>query len=386
MDHGIAARLAARIRREGPIPFDAYMEAALYDPDEGFFVSGGAGRAEGHFLTSPEVGSLFGALMARAVDAWWRDLGQPDPYVVVDAGAGRGQLARDVLRARPACAAALRYVMVERSRRLRECQREHLDVEPAEDALGPAMRMGKDDEPEPVAGVGPIVTALDGLPAGPVSGAVVANELLDNLPFRVVERGSDGWCEVRVGLGEGGGFVEMVVPAEPGLAREAEAVFAGVEVGTRGPVQTGIAEWLHACGRMLNRGLVAAIDHGAEAAEVAARGPDGWVRTYRGHERGGSPLEAPGTQDITADVVLETLRQCARHEGFDVVEETTQAHWLRRLGIAELVDEGRETWRERAHLGDLEALRGRSYVTEAEALLDPLGLGAHRVVILAKAV
>ncbi|TMK87491.1 MAG: class I SAM-dependent methyltransferase, partial [Actinobacteria bacterium] len=51
--------------------------------------------------------------MARALDDWWRDMGEPDPYVVVEAGAGAGTLARHVLDAQPRCAPALRYVLVE---------------------------------------------------------------------------------------------------------------------------------------------------------------------------------------------------------------------------------------------------------------------------------
>jgi len=104
----IRARLHERIRREGPITFAAYMEAALYHEPDGFFArGGGAGRAGADFVTSPEVGSLFGALVARALDRSWLDLGAPDPFVVVEAGAGRGRLAADVLRAEPACAPAL---------------------------------------------------------------------------------------------------------------------------------------------------------------------------------------------------------------------------------------------------------------------------------------
>jgi hypothetical protein len=60
--------------------------------------------------------------------------------------------------------------------------------------------------------------------------------------------------------------------------------------------------------------------------------------------------------------------------------DTTQADWLRAHGIDDLVAEGRRTWAERAHVGDLAALAARSRIGEAEALLDPAGLGAFRVV------
>ena len=65
---------------------------------------------------------------------------------------------------------------------------------------------------------------------------------------------------------------------------------------------------------------------------------------------------------------------CARR-----ASRSRQADWLAEHGIDELVDEGRRVWSDRAPVADLEALRARSRVSEAEALLDPTGLGAFRV-------
>ena len=105
---GLASRLADRIARHGPLSYEAFIEAALYDEMDGFFASGGVAGRGGDFLTSPEVGPLFGAVLARALDLWWDELGRPDPYVVVDAGAGPATLARSVLAAAPSCTPALR--------------------------------------------------------------------------------------------------------------------------------------------------------------------------------------------------------------------------------------------------------------------------------------
>jgi SAM-dependent MidA family methyltransferase len=362
------------------------MEAALYDPDGGFFsVAGGAGRSGADFVTSVEVGSLFGALVARAVDAWWDQLGRPDPFLVVDAGAGRGQLARDVLRAAPRCAAALRYVLVERSAALRAAQSDHLQLEPAELVLGPAVPPEPDEEPVAVPGSGPMVTALEELPAGPAVGIVFANELADNLPFRIVERTAAGWDEIRVAEQRSHHFSEIVLPAEEGLAALAERLAEGHEIpaGTRVPIPTALVDWLRSAGELLRRGVVAVVDYGAPVAELAARGQDGWLRTYRAQRRGTSPLDAPGSQDITADVPQEWLRRAAAAAGLTVLEETSQAEWLRSLGVDELVESARAAWHGRS-ANDLAALTARSRVHEAEALLDPAGLGAHRVTILGK--
>ncbi len=385
---GVAATLAGRIGREGPIPFSVFQEAALLDPDGGFFATGGgAGRAGRDFVTSPEVGTLFGAVVARALDQEWERLGRPDPFVVVEAGAGRGRLAADVLRAAPACARALRLVLVEASAALRVAQRELLAVEPADEVLGPfAPGADLDDPLEAVTGTGPLVTSIAALPALRVDGVVLANELLDNLPVDLVERAGDGWRELRVGV-EDERFVEVAVPASDELATEADLVAAGTSVddGARLPVPVATRAWLADVAGLLRRGAVVIIDYADGVAGLVERGPDGprgWLRTYRAHAPGGPPLDAPGTQDLTTDVPLEYLHAVAERVGLVVRDERPQADWLRAHGIDGLAAEGAAVWRERAHLGDLEAVAGRSRVTEAEALTDPAGLGAHRVITL----
>jgi SAM-dependent MidA family methyltransferase len=355
------------------------MDACLYDPTDGFFVRGGAGRAGRDFVTSPEVGALFGALVARALDGFWERLEYVDPYLVVEAGAGRGQLARDVLRAQPACRAALRYVLVEQSAALRDEQGDGLAVEPPGEVLGPVLHGADPDEPPLVLpGLGPVVTQLPELPAGSLTGVVVANELLDNLPFGVVERTTTGWCEVRVAT-DGDAFVEVLVPARDALVADLPD---GVAPGSRLPVQSGVAGWLVACAATLRRGYLVIVDYAAEPDELAARPSAGWLRTYAAHGPAGDPLAHPGEKDITADVDLAALRRAASRAGFIVERELSQRQWLEELGVATLVDEARRTWEERGGIGDLPALAARSRVSEASALLDESGLGAHRVAVL----
>jgi SAM-dependent MidA family methyltransferase len=346
------------------------MEAALYG-EGGFFTSGrGAGRAGRDFITSPEVGSLFGACIARALDRMWHALGAPDPFLVVEAGAGNGRLARDVLRAGPECLRALRYVLVERSGELRAAQRERLPLEPADEALGPFARRRGEDAPVPAAGAGPVLAALDELPALTVDGVVVlANELLDNLPFGIARFDGERWSEMRVAF-DGDRFSLLAVPfdgAPPSVS---------VPAGTTVPIARGIVEWFRACDELVRRGYVVVIDYMVDATDLPTRS---WLRTYRDHERGRAPEVEPGTQDITADVVFEQLVAAAP---FAVADVATQADWLRSVGINELVDEGRRQWEAGAAEGGLDALAGRSRIAEAAALTDADGLGAHRVVLL----
>lgn len=339
----IAARLARRIAAEGPLPVSAVVGVALYDPDGGFYTTTGRAGRRGDFLTSAEVGPLFGATLARGLDRWWLELGRPAPFVVVEHGAGPGTLARAVLAAADRCAGALRYVAVE--------------VSPPQRAQHPA---GVETSGEP--------------PPGPITGVVLANELVDNLPVDLARRTAAGWVEITVGLDAVGRLVEVdaTLPADDValLERLAPAARPGAEV----PLHRAARRWLADRLAELRAGRLVLIDYTATTAELARRARTEWLRTYRGHERGGAMLDDLGHQDITCEVALDQLAEVA-----EPATVADQATYLRQLGIDELVAEGRRRWAERSAVGDLVALAARSRVREAEALLDPAGLGGFTV-------
>jgi SAM-dependent MidA family methyltransferase len=311
-------------------------------------------------------------VIARALDRWWDELGRPDPFVVVEAGAGTGTLAATVLAAAPACAPALRYVMAERSPALRAEQRARLALEAPAFVLGPTDHPD-DEEARPLPGQGPLVTALPELPAVAFEGVVIANELLDNLGFRLVERGDDGWLEVRVG-NEGGRLAEVLVPAPDELAAEASRLVPHATPGARLPLQRQAEEFLRSALAVVRRGRVVVVDYADATPSLAARPWLDWVRTYRAHGRGGHPLETPGRADITCEVALDQLARVAAP-----ATVATQADFLAEHGMGALEAEAAAAWQAGAARGDLEALRARSRVGEARALSDAAGLGAFTV-------
>lgn len=313
---------------------------------------------------------MFGTVLARALDGWWAELRRPDPFVVVEAGAGSGALAAAVLAARPECSPALRYVLVERSPRWRERQAGRLPLEPAGMVLGPMLVADSDLGPQPVAGTGPLVTSLAELPVGPFEGLVLANELLDNLAFRLLERTSHGWSEVRVTAG----LEECLVEAAEPVAAEADRLAPDASPGARIPLQHAAARWLRAALASLGRGRVVVVDYADTTPSMAIRPWTDWVRTYRAHGRGGKPLDALGLQDVTCEVAVDQLAVVAA-----TAADHTQADFLRLHGVDEVAGAARRQWRERAHIGDLQALTSRSIVSEAAALTDPSGMGAFRV-------
>lgn len=342
------------------IPVSAFVERALYDPGAGFYEVGGRAGRRGDFVTSPEVGPLFGAVLATALDRWWDAAGRPDPVVVHEHGAGPGTLARGVVQARPRCGPALRWVLVERSAAQRALHPDHL---PHVGAPG--------GDPWSSPGGGPLVASVGTPPEGPAH-VVVANELLDNLPFDLAERGATGWDEVRLVEDPPGTWAEVLVPLDATRADRLDRLAPDAAAGARAPLQDEAGEWVAAALRQLAPGgRLVVLDYGTTTAALAARPWEQWVRTFRGHERGGPPWVGPGQQDVTVEVAWDQVGPPDRLR--------PQAEALRDWGIEALVEEGRRHWRERTGPVDLAALRARSRVAEAEALLDPDGLGGFTV-------
>lgn len=337
--------LVAHITATGPIGFDEYQAHALYTPDLGFYQRGGGAGRRRDFLTSPEVGPLFGAVFARALDSWWIELGRPDRFHLIDAGAGPGGLTRSILAARPECLQALACTLVEVGER--------------QWATHPEGTTSRAELPEAIDLDGPAV--------------VVANELLDNLPVTVTERTPQGWEEVVVDVADGR-LVEGRRPLEPVQAGWCSARAPDAAVGARIPAQAEAAAWLRDALDLASGGRLVVIDYARTTAEMAAVAPQEWLRTYTSHGTGGSPYDDPGRRDITCDVAIDQLALIEPPASI-----RSQAEFLRTHGIDELVAHGRATWERLGLAGGLEAIAGRSRTTEAEALLDPSGLGGFTV-------
>lgn len=348
--------------QRGALRFDRFMDLALYHPDLGFYATAGGPGRQGHFLTSPEVGPLFAEVIARAMDRWWRDLGRPDPFVVVEAGAGPGTLAAGILAAGPDCLGALRYVLVDRMARWRSEQVRRLPLDQPTELLGSSHS-------------GPVFVSVTDMPAGPLVGVVLANELVDNLAVRILELGRQGdgrprWHEIyRAPDG-----TELAVPADAQTGARAARLAPGAGVGARLALAEEAVSWLSGALALLERGRVVVIDYGDRSSSLAARPWTEWLRTYRAHGRGSHPLADPGSQDITCEMAMDQLSEMRRPTSV-----RTQREFLVDHGLDDLLDRAGEQWRAAAAAPDLAALAARSRQGEGRALTDPDGLGAFWV-------
>ena len=330
----IAAAIAAS--DIGCISFREFMTKSLYG-ESGFYTDTGRAGRRGDFITSPEVGPLFGAVLARACDAVWNTCGRPEDFVIVDAGAGPGTLARSILAAAPQCLKHGHYIAVETS---------------------PSQRLMHPDG----------IISTDVMPEHIDNGIVIANELIDNLPFDVWVH--DGSWRLSHVTSTSSGFAEVLIANEAPASLPTNATH-----GSRAPIHTAGVEWIRNTLSSISRGQLLIIDYCTPlTALVAAMPYREWLRTYVGHERGAHYLKNPGLQDITTQVCIDQLSAVREPDAV-----RPQSQFLQRWGIDDLVEEGRKYWTENAAAPNVAALKMRSRVSESEALLDETGLGGFTV-------
>jgi SAM-dependent MidA family methyltransferase len=340
-ERGVGAALADMIRERGSIPFDRFMELALYGPG-GYYERPPVGP-QGDFVTSPHVHWWFAYALGMALGQLQEGLGGDRPARLVELGAGDGALARALLGILRD-AGPIEYVAVERSAGARAA----------------LARLGLD--------VRASVEDLD-----PIEGSLVfANELLDNLPFRRVRRRPGGaLVEVRVGL-RADRFVEIEAEAEDALAAIAPALVPALGSDDEVTVPTGVLALVDALAERVRDSYALLIDYSTEL------GHD--VHGYREQRVIEDVLERPGATDVTAAVDFDVVEARASQRGLVVLGRTTQRAALLALGFAEWADGERVR---ASALGGAEATRAWAARSRASLLVEPSGLGAHRWSLLA---
>jgi len=221
-----------------------------------------------------------------------------------------------------------------------------------------------------------MATTLSRLPEGKFSGIVLSNELLDNLAVDLYEYRGRRWHEVCVAGGKEGDLEERLLPVdeESAVIGQLEQFGTSAVEGSRMPIQNEAMDWVKAAIDLLDHGKVVAIDYVRTTRWMLGHPWEDWMRTYRGHRPGASPLELPGTQDITCEVAVDQLASVRTPD-----HDRTQTDFLHAYGLLDLMADAREAWHSRAALGNLGAVRARARVQEGRTLTDERGLGRYRV-------
>jgi len=294
-------RLAA-----GPIPASEFMALALYHPQHGYYrrPEGPWGLEGKDYYTALDCGPLLGQALAVRLEAAWNALDRPPRFTVLEPGAGRGWLGRDLLgSASGSFSEALVYA--------------HRDDNPAaksaaEAALAPFLASGR----ARLLGEGEVLK--------PFTGAVISNELFDALPAQPWRWDGEHWLREHLSA-EG----PLWLPGDPGeagtwfRAQAEDGLHPGdgsVWCQDLAPLVTQLADSLEA-------GLFLTVDYGAEAARLLAKGSD--LRRYKGHTVDGQWWEEPGACDLTADLDFTRLGALLGQHGFREVSHRTLSRWIR---------------------------------------------------------
>ncbi len=330
------------IREHGPIPFSRYMELCLYHPELGYYSRNAEqfGKA-GDFFTSSDVHAVFGRLLARQFEEMWRLLGKPAQVEIVELGPGRGLFAQDVLdwseKKFPEFFAALRYLLVERSSALRarieKILERHLKSGKATlegESSSPSAQGQESPSREAAQESSPrqkpwISVEKESVPKG--RKIVFANEFFDAFPVEIV--GTQGSLRVSC---EKGRFIETWAPPSPGELGFLERYGVHPDAGERLEVPLAAHAAASEVVCAIATGFLVAIDYGYTRNEQLAGRHRGTLKAIRQHSVSTNPYEAPGEQDITADVNFTSLAVAAEQAGMDVHPFRTQSQFLMGIG------------------------------------------------------
>lgn len=304
-------KIEKEIRRHGPISFSRYMHLCLYDKEQGYYSRHAAqfGKA-GDFYTSSDVHAVFGRLLARQFDEMWRALDSPECIAIQELGPGRGLFAQDVLdwseKKFPDFFRALRYDLIETSPALRQR---------IEETLQRHLQSGK-------------AKLASSATAAAVPTIAFANEFFDALPVEILSpEGS-----LRIDTREGH-FIETWTPASSAELEFLDRYSIHPDQGERVEVPLPTQQYANEIFAQMHRGFFLAIDYGYTRAEQLAGRHRGTLKAIRQHSVSDNPYEAPGEQDITADVNFTALAAAAEQHGLQPQKPITQSQFL--LGIGE---------------------------------------------------
>ena len=327
----LVTAIKSEIIGKGPIPFVRFMELALYHPQFGYYMRQPDSMDHerigwsGDFYTSSDVHPILGRAIATQARQMDDLLGRPTPFMIVEAGAGKGLLARDCLEAihnqQDDFASRVRYVLIERSPVMRESQRQNL-----------ARWLGK-------AGLVTWIEDLDGLAPESVTGLFFSNELIDAFPVHRIQVQAGRTEELCVDYKDGR-FVDCFKSlSTASLAQSLQQLNVTWPEGYRTEVNVQATDWMKQVAQCIERGFVLTIDYGHTAQDLyGTERKDGTFLCYFQQRTNDDPFTRVGQQDMTAHVDFSSLAAAGETQGLHVTGFTNQLSFLMGLGVDEMIE------------------------------------------------
>ncbi len=371
-DFDFVQRLMHHIEQHGTITFAEYMGWVLYQADGGYYSEARGLGPQGDFVTSSHLCADFGELLAVQFAEMWQILGCPQPFQLIEMGAGQGILAADVMRSLaqdfPDCFAALDYGIIEKSSRLKRYQ----------NALFQTWKLPQK----------PRWLDWDDIPHNSVVGCFFSNELVDALPVHLVEVSDGALQEVYVQVNQdsapGRPFVEtLAAPSTPAL----QTYFDDLNIdlshypnGYRTEVNLAAKDWLQTLSQRLQRGYCLSIDYGysADRYYLPSR-TEGTLQAYYQHSHHNDPYINIGEQDLTAHVNFTALEQWGEALGLKTIDFTKQALLLMALGLGDRLTALASDATDMASIQH--AIQRREVLHQ---LMNPIGLGGFGALVQGK--
>ncbi len=299
-DGGVNAleeKLKDRIKREGPLTYEAFLDVVLYDHEGGYYKEGKRLRKD--YYTSPEIHPVFGKTIATYVENIRVSCGR-DKMSVIELGGGSGLLADQIVSG---CMhpGSLDYFIIER---------------------------GKKKETGHIAWVDDLcdLTPIDGLTV------IIANEFFDALPFHRVLRTEHGLEEIYVDFADG--FAELLSPLSPPVDAflRSYPLFLNLHQSSEVTIRAG--EILSRLTGIVGEGLLLVLDYGYHNEDLAhGRFFDGSTIGYKDFRIREDMFRDLGSMDITHHVNFDHLGAILRGLGWRKVGEIEQYRFLINIGM-----------------------------------------------------
>ncbi len=318
LSNQLTQKIRQRIVTEGAITFSDYMEMALYTPGLGYYSAGlkkfGSG---GDFVTAPQLGNVFASCMARQIEQLAREI--PN-YTIVEAGAGSGVLAADLLKALESSAPPDRYLILERSAHLRQVQKETLKQQVPQ-------WMGR-------------IAWLDEPPEKPWQGVFLANEVLDALTVErfCITDGEIAQLQVNV---QDESFKWQQADYPEKLKHRVQQLLETLDEplpdGYRSEINMSLPAWLQAVTRSMQKGVALLIDYGYVRQQYyLPERMDGTLICHYQHRAHDDPFSWPGLTDLSTSVDFTAVAEAADACGLEVSGYTSQSMFLIGCGLAQV--------------------------------------------------